>query len=163
MQRCSTGTATRLELPHQGVFSVGERGHRLTERRPPFLGEEQALAVKDANPREFARSRLDRSSDCRLFKASEGVGTILALLGVAFRSLTSLVKRMRRLWAGFYEVPPIFLFALLPNGGPTGASHGGCWLQRTNLWRERTNPRTGSDLLKGYRRGMCLPGSPTAD
>jgi hypothetical protein len=25
--------------PHQGVFSVGERGHRLTERRPPFLGE----------------------------------------------------------------------------------------------------------------------------
>ena len=25
-----------FELPHQGVSSVGERGHRLTERRPPF-------------------------------------------------------------------------------------------------------------------------------
>jgi hypothetical protein len=47
-----------FELPHQGVSSVGERGHRLTERRPPFLGEGQALAVKDANPREFARRRL---------------------------------------------------------------------------------------------------------
>jgi hypothetical protein len=36
------GTArARLELPHQGVFSVGERGHRLTERRPPFLGEDK--------------------------------------------------------------------------------------------------------------------------
>ena len=40
-----------FELPHQGVSSVGERGHRLIERRPPFLGEEQALAVKDADPR----------------------------------------------------------------------------------------------------------------
>ena len=39
------------DVPHQGVFSVGERGHRLTERRPPFLGEELALAVKDADPR----------------------------------------------------------------------------------------------------------------
>jgi hypothetical protein len=69
----TSGTArARLELP---------------ERRPPFLGEEQALAVKDANPREFARYRLDGSSGpgCRLFKASAGVGTILALLGVAFR------------------------------------------------------------------------------
>jgi hypothetical protein len=56
MQRGSTGTArARLELSHQGVFSVGERGHRLTERRPPFLGEEQALAVKDANPRRFRK------------------------------------------------------------------------------------------------------------
>jgi hypothetical protein len=53
----STGTArARLELPHQGVSSVGERGHRLTERRPPFLGEEQALAVKDANPRISTRT-----------------------------------------------------------------------------------------------------------
>jgi hypothetical protein len=52
-------TRARLELPHQGVSSVGERGHRLTERRPPFLGEEQALAVKDANPREFARNGWD--------------------------------------------------------------------------------------------------------
>ena len=43
-------------LPHQGVFSVGERGHRLTKRRPPFLGEEQALAVKDANPRNSTRT-----------------------------------------------------------------------------------------------------------
>jgi hypothetical protein len=33
---------------------------------------------------------------------------------------------MRRLWAGFYEVPPFFLFALLPKGGPVGASLGGC-------------------------------------
>jgi hypothetical protein len=43
--------------------------------------------------------RLDRSSGpgCRLFKASDGVGTILASLGVAFRFLTSLVRRMRRL------------------------------------------------------------------
>jgi hypothetical protein len=56
----TSGTArARLELPHQGVFSVGERGHRLTERRPPFLGEEQALAVKDTNPREFARNGWD--------------------------------------------------------------------------------------------------------
>jgi hypothetical protein len=46
---------TGFELPHQGVSSVGERGHRLTERRPPFLGEEQALAVKDANPRISTR------------------------------------------------------------------------------------------------------------
>src|SRR5258707_15280471 len=29
---------------------------------------------------------------------------------------------MRRLWAGFYEAPPIFLFALLAKGGPAGAS-----------------------------------------
>jgi hypothetical protein len=47
-----------FELPHQGVSSVGERGHRLTERRPPFLGGEQALAVKDANPRI---SRIDKT------------------------------------------------------------------------------------------------------
>ena len=33
------------------VIQVGERGHRLSERRSPFLGEEFALAVKDANPR----------------------------------------------------------------------------------------------------------------
>ena len=44
-----------FELPHQGVSSVGERGHRLTERTP-FLGEEQALAVKDANPRISTRT-----------------------------------------------------------------------------------------------------------
>ena len=36
------------------------------------------------------------------------VGTILALLGVAFRFLTSLVKRMRRLWAGFTRSRPFF-------------------------------------------------------
>jgi hypothetical protein len=54
MQRCSTG-ARGFELPHQGVSSVGERGHRLTERTP-FLGEEQALAVKDANPRISTRT-----------------------------------------------------------------------------------------------------------
>jgi hypothetical protein len=45
-----------FELPHQGVSSVGERGHRLTERRPPFLGEELALAVKDAGPRISTRT-----------------------------------------------------------------------------------------------------------
>jgi len=39
------------DVPHQGLFLVGERGHRLSERRPPFLGEEFALAVKDADPR----------------------------------------------------------------------------------------------------------------
>jgi hypothetical protein len=33
----------------KGFLSVGERGHRLTEWRPPFLGEEQVLAVKDAD------------------------------------------------------------------------------------------------------------------
>ena len=38
-------------VPRQGLFLVGERGHRLTERRPPFLGEGRALPVKDANPR----------------------------------------------------------------------------------------------------------------
>jgi hypothetical protein len=43
-------------VPHQGVSSVGERGHRLSERRPPFLGEEFALAVKDANPRISTRN-----------------------------------------------------------------------------------------------------------
>jgi hypothetical protein len=43
--------ATVARIFHQGVSSVGERGHRLSERRPPFLGEEFALAVKDANPR----------------------------------------------------------------------------------------------------------------
>ena len=51
-----------FELPHQGVSSVGERGHRLTERRPPFLGEEQALAVKDANPR-ISTHRQDARAD----------------------------------------------------------------------------------------------------
>jgi hypothetical protein len=49
---------TGFELPHQGVSSVGERGHRLTERRPPFLGEEQALAVKDADPRRFRKVQI---------------------------------------------------------------------------------------------------------
>ena len=36
--------------PRQGVSSVAERGHRLSERRPPFLGEEQATG-QGANPR----------------------------------------------------------------------------------------------------------------
>jgi hypothetical protein len=64
-----------FELPHQGVFSVGERGHRLTERRPPFLGEEQALAVKDADPRRFRKVQIRQVERSR-------VGTILALLGL---------------------------------------------------------------------------------
>ena len=48
-----------------------------------------------------------------LFKASDWAGTILALLGVAFRFLTLLVRRMRRLWAGFTKSRPFFLFACL--------------------------------------------------
>src|SRR2546428_12885745 len=63
----TSGTArARLELPHQGVSSVGERGHRLTERRPPFLGEEQALAVKDANPRGFRKVQIKQVERSRL-------------------------------------------------------------------------------------------------
>jgi hypothetical protein len=39
-RRLHSGTARdEAKATHQGVFSVGERGHRLTERRPPFLGE----------------------------------------------------------------------------------------------------------------------------
>ena len=37
------------DVPHQGVFSVGERGHRLTERRPPFLGGVEHL-VRSRTP-----------------------------------------------------------------------------------------------------------------
>jgi hypothetical protein len=125
MQRCSTGTARDEASSYltKEASTVGERGHRLTGRCPPFLGEEQALAVKDANPRNFARCRLDRSSGpgCRLFKASDEVGTILALLGVAFRFLTSLVKRMRRLWAGFTRSRPFFC-SPCSKGGPDGTS-----------------------------------------
>jgi hypothetical protein len=71
-------------------------------------------------------ARISKSSGpvCRLFKASGGVGTILASLGAALStaSFASLVKRMRTLKGGIYEVPPFFLFALISKGGPVGAS-----------------------------------------
>ena len=57
-QRCSTGTSRDEALSYltKGFLRSVERGHRLTERRPPFLGEEQTLAVKDANPRVSTRT-----------------------------------------------------------------------------------------------------------
>jgi hypothetical protein len=50
------------------------------------------------------------------------VGTILALLGVAFRFRTLAGQADAQTLGGIYEVPPIFLFALLAKGGPDGAS-----------------------------------------
>ena len=62
-----------FELPHQGVFSVGERGHRLTERRPPFLGEGQALAVKDADPRKFRKVQIRQVERSRVSPVEVGL------------------------------------------------------------------------------------------
>ena len=43
--------------PHQGVPSVGERGHRLTERRPPFLGEGGRISGQGRRPTHLTRVR----------------------------------------------------------------------------------------------------------
>jgi hypothetical protein len=56
-----------------------------------FLGEE--ASKRSANPRGFRKVQTS-GPGYRLFKASDGLGTILASLGVAFRFLTSLVRRI---------------------------------------------------------------------
>ena len=56
----------------------------------------------------------------------ENVGTILASLGVAFRFLTLAGQADAQTLGGIYEVPPIFLFALLAKGTCRGQP-GGCY------------------------------------
>jgi hypothetical protein len=94
----------------EGSFSVGERGHRLTERRPPFLGEEHALAVKDADPRRFRKVQIRQVERSRLspvqgfrrgwhdFSFSRGCVPLPNLAGQADAQTLG----------GVYEVPPVF-------------------------------------------------------
>jgi len=98
-------------VPRQGVSSVGERGHRLSERRPPFLGEEQALAVKDADPRRFRKVQIRQVERSGLlkrgwhdFSIARGCVPLLTLAGQADAQTLG----------GIYEVPPFFCSPCYP-------------------------------------------------
>ena len=43
----------------------------------------------------------------------------------------------------------------------TSCSRAAQWLRRTNLWRERTNLRTGSERLRGVGRPLVVAPPPT--
>ena len=51
--------ATVARIFHQGVSSVGERGHRLSERRPPFLGEEPSISGQGRQPTHLVSTTND--------------------------------------------------------------------------------------------------------
>jgi len=96
--------------PHQGVPSVGERGHRLSERRPPFLGEGGRISGQGRRPRiSKLTTGLAGSMDKLLFwlgigAAQKGAGSkstkdrhpvvsVLLLVGmVAIKGSTSATK-----------------------------------------------------------------------
>jgi hypothetical protein len=77
------------------------------------LVRKEALAVKDANPREFARCRLDRSSGpgCRLLK--RGWHDFSIARGCV-PLLNPPVQADAQTLGGIYEVPPIFCSPCYP-------------------------------------------------
>ena len=68
-------------VPHQGLFLVGERGHRLSERRPPFLGEGARISGQGRQPTHLKlKAGLAGSMDKLLFwlglgAAQKGAGS----------------------------------------------------------------------------------------